>query len=60
MNSSSATLQERRCPETGAECHQRYSCEHTKSGVAVICMKANVRRWINDEPPFGNNKSEST
>ena len=44
----------KRCPETGDECIQRYSCEHTAKGRVVICMKANVRRWINQEPPFNH------
>lgn len=48
----------KKCPEIGGECLQRYSCEHTKRGAVVICMKANVRRWINEEPPFGTNKPE--
>ena len=47
-----------KCPETGDECYQRFSCEHSAKGNAIICMKANVRRWINEEPPFGTNKPE--
>jgi hypothetical protein len=49
---------DRQCPELDAPCDKRYSCEHTKRGKVIICMRANVRRWINEEPPFGTNKPE--